>query len=636
MKPKARTRNKNEPLTRDFRGGISCRAAGEEQDNRTVDLSLSSEEPYRRWFGNEILLHEAGAIDLTRLQEIGVMLFNHDSYSVIGKILSVELDEGEHKLRAVVQFDEDEESEKIYQKVKSGTLKGVSVGYMVEEWEEVRKDKKSEDGRFEGPCYIAKKWTPYELSIVSIPADPTVGVGRSLDNEPEERNGDAKMDENMKNPTQGEPETKAQPQPQPQPQVNEEEVKSAAVQAERQRVKEIDGLCRQFGMDSAKFIEEGTTVEAARAAVLEQLANERKPQQVNVQADEMDKFRSAAIDGLAMRAGIEVEKPAAGATDFRGKRLLRLAEECIERETGKNTRNMNDEELVRGALTGTGAFPGILSNVANKSMAQAYQGAATTYQYWTAKGSNSDFKAATRYRLSEAGDLKKINENGEFKHDELTESSVTTSVVTYGKSFSLTRQAIINDDLGALKALPSIHGAACRRMINKMVYQLLADNPTIEGKALFHAGHGNLQTAALTVAGLGTLKAAMAKQKNIAGKQFLNIQPAYLLVPVELEVTAAQLINSVVDPSKNNATVNPFANKLTVVADPELAANNEFYMVAAPGLIPTVEITTLNGNETPTMESAVQFDTLGIKWRIYHDVGVNLIDFRGIQKSTIS
>lgn len=636
MEPKTRTRNKNEPLTRDFRGEISCRAAGEEQDNRTVDLSLSSEEPYRRWFGNEILLHEAGAIDLTRLQEIGVMLFNHDSYSVIGKILSVELDEGEHKLRAVVQFDEDEESEKIYQKVKSGTLKGVSVGYMVEEWEEVQEDKKSEDGRFEGPCYIAKKWMPYELSIVSIPADPTVGVGRSLDNEPEERNGDAKMDENMKNPAQGEPETKAQAQPQPQPQVNEEEVKSAAVQAERQRVKEIDGLCRQFGMDSAKFIEEGTTVEAARAAVLEQLANERKPQQVNVQADEMDKFRSAAIDGLAMRAGIDVEKPAAGAADFRGKRLLRLAEECIERETGKNTRNMNDEELVRGALTGTGAFPGILSNVANKSMAQAYQGAATTYQYWTAKGSNSDFKAATRYRLSEAGDLEKINENGEFKHDELTESSVTTSVVTYGKSFSLTRQAIINDDLGALKALPSIHGAACRRMINKMVYQLLADNPTIEGKALFHAGHGNLQTAALTVAGLGTLKAAMAKQKNIAGKQFLNIQPAYLLVPVELEVTAAQLINSVVDPSKNNATVNPFANKLTVVADPELAANNEFYMVAAPGLIPTVEITTLNGNETPTMESAVQFDTLGIKWRIYHDVGVNLIDFRGIQKSTIS
>ena len=632
MEPKTRTRNKNEPLTRAFRGEISCREAGEEQESRTFDLSLSSEEPYRRWFGTEILLHEADAIDLTRLQEIGVMLFNHDPYSVMGKILSVELDEGEHKLRAVVQFDEDDESEKIYQKVKNGTLKGVSVGYKVDEWEEVREGKKSEDGRFDGPCYIATKWTPYELSIVSVPADPTVGVGRSLEDDHEERNGDVKMDENKKTP-QAEPETKAQPQ---EPQVNETEVREAAVQAERQRVKEIDSLCRQFGMDSGKFIADGTSVEAARAAVLQQLAEERKPQQVNVQADEMDKFRAAAIDGLAMRAGLGIEKPAAGADEFRGKRMMRLAAECIEREKNASTRNMDDETLIREALTGTGAFPGILSNVANKSMAQAYQEASTTYQFWTAKGSNSDFKQATRYRLSEAGELEKIGESGEFKHDEIKETSVTAGVATYGKSFSLTRKAIINDDMGALKALPSIHGAACRRMVNKMVYSILADNPTIEGAALFHASHGNLQTQGLTVAGLGKIKAAMAKQKNIAGKAFLNIQPAYLIVPVDLEVEAAQLINSVVDPSKSNATVNPFANKLSVIADPELSADNVFYMAAAPGLVPTIEVTSLNGNETPTMESAVQFDTLGIKWRIYYDVGVNLLDFRGIQKSTIS
>lgn len=632
MKPKARTRNKNEPMTRAFCGEISCRDAGEEKGSRIFSLSLSSEEPYERWFGPEILLHEEGAIDLSRLQEIGVMLFNHQPDRVLGKILSVELDAEAHKLRAEVQFDEDEESETIYQKVKNGTLKGVSVGYMVDEWEDVQEDKKSEDGRFDGPCYIAKHWTPYELSIVSVPADPTVGVGRSLEDDHEERNGDVKMDENKKTP-QAEPETKAQPQ---EPQVNETEVREAAVQAERQRVKEIDSLCRQFGMDSGKFIADGTSVEAARAAVLQQLAEERKPQQVNVKADEMDKFRAAAIDGMAMRAGLNIEKPAAGAEEFQGKRMLRLAAECIERENGKSTSRMDDEALVRDALTGTGAFPGILSNVANKSMAQAYQTAPTTYQFWTAKGSNADFKAATRYRLSEADVLEKVNENGEFKHGVLTENSVTTSIATYGKTFSLTRQAIINDDLGALKTLPSIYGAACRRMINKMVYAILADNPTIEGAALFHANHGNLQTQGLTVAGLGKVKAAMAKQKNIGGKEFLNIQPAYLIVPVDLEVEAAQLINSVVDPSKNNAAINPFANKLSVVADPELSAANVFYLAAAPGIVPTIEVTSLNGNETPTMESAVQFDTLGIKWRIYHDVGVNLLDFRGIQKSTIS
>ena len=173
-------------------------------------------------------------------------------------------------------------------------------------------------------------------------------------------------------------------------------------------------------------------------------------------------------------------------------------------------------------------------------------------------------------------------------------------------------------------------------MVNTMVYKKLTDNPTIEGAPLFDKAHNNLQDGAtLDVAGLGKLKAAMARQTNLLGQEKLNIQPAFLIVPPELEVQAAQLIHSTVDPSKNNATVNPFANKLSVISDPELTNTKEFYLAAASGYAPTIEVTTLNGNTTPTLESAVQFDTLGIKWRIYFDVGVNLIDFRGIQKATM-
>ena len=110
MKPKSR----NEPQSRAFFGALSLREVDENhEDKRIVDLSLSSEEPCERWFGKEILIHNEDAIDLTRLQEMGVMLFNHDRDAVIGKILSVTLDETEHKLRATVQFDEDEESDKI-------------------------------------------------------------------------------------------------------------------------------------------------------------------------------------------------------------------------------------------------------------------------------------------------------------------------------------------------------------------------------------------------------------------------------------------------------------------------------------------------------------------------------------------
>ena len=157
----------------------SIRAAEGEGKERTFTLSFSSEEPYTRWFGQEILDHSEGCVDLERLNSIGVVLFNHDRDKVVGKIDRAWIENG--RGYAEITFDADDASEKIYQKVQGGTLKGVSVGYMVEDWEEVMPNKQSQDGRFTGPCSIAKKWAPFEVSIVSVPADPTVGVGRSLD-----------------------------------------------------------------------------------------------------------------------------------------------------------------------------------------------------------------------------------------------------------------------------------------------------------------------------------------------------------------------------------------------------------------------------------------------------------------------
>ena len=620
-------RNKNEPQRRDiYTNAIAIREKEDGGDVRQAELSLSSEEPCRRWFGDEILSHDAEAIDLSRLQEIGVVLFNHDRDRVIGRVLDVRLDEVTRKLRATIQFDEDEESERIYQKVCSGTLRGVSVGYAVDVWESVEAGAKSSNGRFTGPCEVATRWTPYELSIVSVPADATVGVGRSY-----VENGDGNMDEQKNDIDVKDQEREAT---QPAPLVNAEAERQVAVAEERARVREIGTMCRQFGVDDVPYINNGMSVEAVRAAILDKLAQERKAQPVTVQIDEMDKFRAAATDGLAMRAGMAVENSVPGAEEFRGKRMMRLAAECVERELGKSTHAMDDETIVREALTGTGAFPGILSNVAHKSMAQAYQSAPTTYQFWTAQGSNSDFKDATRYRLSEADTLEKLNESGEFKAGGVTEGAAKTSIATYGRMFSLTRQAIINDDMGALQQLPAIYGAAARRMINKMVYKMLQSNPKVEGAVLFHADHKNLCAEDISIEGLAKMKAAMAKQKNIKGKEYLNIQPAFLICPVELEVQAAQLISSVVDPTKANATPNPFANKMTVISEPELEDAKAFYLAAAAGIAPTIEVTSLNGNLTPTMERAEQFDTLGIKWRIYMDVGVNLLDYRGIQKST--
>lgn len=156
----------------------NIRALEGEGSERKFELSFASDEPYNRWWGTEILECTEEAVDLTRLSEIGVLLFNHDRGIVLGKVNRTWIEN--NRCKAEVEFDTDEEAEKIYQKVKSGTLKGVSVSYSVSNWEEVEAGEKSLDGKYEGPCSIAKKWAPYEISIVSVPADPTVGVGRSF------------------------------------------------------------------------------------------------------------------------------------------------------------------------------------------------------------------------------------------------------------------------------------------------------------------------------------------------------------------------------------------------------------------------------------------------------------------------
>jgi len=157
-------------------GRIEVRQA-EGQDARRRVVSFSSEEPYSRWFGMEILDHGDGAVDLERLNTVGVLLFNHDTDVVVGKVIRAWVEN--NRGMAEVEFDTDADAEKIFQKVQSGTLKTTSVRYSVDAWEEVVAGKSSADGRFTGPCQIARRWTPLEISIVSVPADPTVGVGRS-------------------------------------------------------------------------------------------------------------------------------------------------------------------------------------------------------------------------------------------------------------------------------------------------------------------------------------------------------------------------------------------------------------------------------------------------------------------------
>lgn len=414
--------------------------------------------------------------------------------------------------------------------------------------------------------------------------------------------------------------------------------RKAELDDENLRCAEIIMLCRDYGtdLDPVKFIQERKSVADVQAEVLRKLKDTKPATETarsSVIEEESVKFSRAAVDAILLRDGtIKVEKPAEGAQELRSMRLRDLMIECCERQGNSKARRLGDEDLIREALTGSGAFPGILSNAANKSMADGYSAAETTYQAWVGTGSNPDFKAASHYKLSEAGDLVQMTENGEFKADEATEESVTKSVLTFGRSWSLSRKAIINDDLSALTRLPARYSASAARGINTLVYTKLVTS------ANFTAPRGNLAATvgAPTVITIGAGRAAMRKQTNVRSKETLNVAPKFIIVPAALETNTEQLLASITDPASANANVkNPFTGKLTMVCDAVLdtSSTTAWYLLAQAGLVDTIEVTYLNGNTTPNIESHVSFDVLGMKWRIYIDYGVTVLDYRGMYKN---
>lgn len=653
------TANKKKPPLKEnnFRTmPVQIRAVSEE--GREVELSFSSENPVDRWFGPEILCHDEGCVDLSRLENVGSVLFHHGKDPVYGslpiaKIKSISVDGESKRGKAVVVFDEDEKSDLIYQKVKSGSLKGISVGYIVNAYEEVRTGKTSSNGRFTGPCYVAVRWEPLEISFEPVPADGDVGAGRNQDPE-----GEGKSMGNENNPTtptvtpegtggqRGTEPTASAPATPAAPAAPAAPVTPtrSAAEIERERCSEIYSICQRFQVEPEEYIKGGTPIDQVRAAILDKLEKSNKPLTSHVQmvADEEDRYRDAARDGLLMRMGEIVEKPAEGAENFRGMSLLQLMADCAMRSGVKDAHRKSPDELwrdmaqqERGQFADSNAFISIVNSTMGATIAKAYETAPTTYQHWTSVGSNPDFKKVKRFRLAANGEMQEIPENGEFKAVSGMDEGVDTGLKTYGKKFGFSRQTIINDDLGTVARLITAQVRANQRFINKLCYQMLTQNGKIyDGKALFVAGHGNLMTAnAPSIASLNEFIVKMAMQKDINDTDVLNITPRFILAPKALELPIRQLLESTADPSATHAgVVNPMKGAFQLITDAQLDIANPkgYYAVADPRDVDTIEVTYLNGKRTPTLESKVSWDTLGIEWRMYHDFGINVLDYRGM------
>lgn len=368
-------------------------------------------------------------------------------------------------------------------------------------------------------------------------------------------------------------------------------------------------------------------------------------QSVTAGVDVKDKFAEGVTDALLVKAGVEKDKEkkrAAAQNEFLS---MSIYEMCRYHNDihGIKAQGVRRDAIVGAAITASGIahstsdFANILENIANKAMMRGWDEAAETWSSWARTGTLPDFKQGSRVNLSTFGDLDIVYENGEYHYGSFSDLKEVLQLMTFGKLFGIGRQALANDDLSALSAVPTGMGRAAARKVGDLAYTSLTSNPTLnqDGTAVFDATHNNIGTAGppSTVPGgsLDEAWTAMGLQTDPAGN-VLNISPQHLLVPRALEISTLAMIADATfaDASAAQERQNPFRNRLTVTADARLdqVSSTAWYVLASGDMHDTVEVAFLNGMETPYLESKDGWNVDGVEFKVRIDAVAVPLDFR--------
>jgi hypothetical protein len=620
-------------------------------EKRTVDLVWTKGASVVRqgWDGpfNEELSLDPRHVRMGRLTSgRAPLLANHDGSSIdsmLGVIESARLENGQGV--ATVRFAAEginPAADKAFRMIQDGILANVSVGYRVHKFEQVDAQRGEKV-----PTYRAVDWEPFEISAVPMGADDGAAF-RST-----ETNAVTII-------TSGEPQGVVQmadeKQTPPAP------VDAEAIRAEeRTRVTEINTLVRSVKLDQTvadELVAAGKDINAARAVVLEKLAARdaetppAKQISATVSDDRKDKFARGMTAWMIEKSGKGVieeakkrgvrgfENVELDGGEFRGAGLVDIARACLEMN-GVSTRNMyNKMEIVKRALSvrggqaSTGDFSVLFENVMYKTMRAAYATQADTWRRFCGTDTVSDFRNSNRFMNGSFGTLDVIAENGEYVNKSIPDGAkISISTQTYGNIISISRQALINDDMGALADLAVRFGRSAGLSIESAVYALLAQNsglgPTCtDGIVFFHASHANISTgAALSAAALDADRLKMRQQQDISSNEYLDLNPRIMLLPIGLE-TAAKILNTdAFDPAqtgqKSNSARGLFSD---IVTSPRLSWSTTRRYLFTEGK-EAFKVVFLEGSgEGPTMESEQGFDVDGLRWKARVDFKVNPYD----------
>jgi hypothetical protein len=368
------------------------------------------------------------------------------------------------------------------------------------------------------------------------------------------------------------------------------------------------------------------------------------PAQIAVTRDAGDTLLRGISLGLEarVRPGALKGEDAELGREYRSYTLLELARQYLE-SRGTNTRGMSKSELVQRGFHSTSDFPLLFSNLAGKTLDAAYAEEPHTWRPIARQRNLPDFKNANDLIVAGALTPEALLEGGEYKAGTLVEGQHTWKLATYARKVTVTRQAIINDDLSALERVPEMLGRGFRRLESNIIWGLITGNAvtSVDNVALFNAAHNNMGGAGgltISTTGMNTAKKAMRKQTDLAGNT-INLTPSYLMVPTDLEATAIQFLfptgyAPAARTGDNGPAVNAQMNGIELIVEPRLdGAADVWYLAASPGSVEGIVFGYLAGEEGPTVTTNEKRDPDGVELLARFDFGAAVKDFRGFYRS---
>lgn len=653
-----------------------------DEATRTVEVIASTGAMVRRYgwmseYDEEIPVTEQ-VFDLGRFLTVGPVLDNHNAYgsalNAIGRVEAAKIED--RKLIATLKFDSDPTGDAIFQKIGRGILRAVSLGYDAE-YERVRAKDREDGGDVD--LYRATRVTPYEVSVVMMPAD----AGAVVRNQQPGANTRRYLvrDTTPAAPVAAPPkETPAEPvqeRAMPTPENNggaaaltseqAEQIKREAVAAYTKRLAATQTLLRSVSLDTddapemvARHADDGELNAeilrriAARDAAQKPVNGAVRTPEIEVVHDGADKERRAIEFGIMHRMRPELAEKTYGgklddlAADFRGMRLVDIAKRCLE-SRGIRTRGMSASQvaeialMTRGGIMSTSDFPSLLANSGNKLLMEPYQIAVSPWREWSTRRDRPDFKEFSLVRRSSAPELKKILEGGEIKFGKYSEKKEVGQLQTAGVILTFTRQMLVNDDLDAFRDQAAALGEAARDYEDDQAMDLILGGVSAvgatmnDGNPLFHADHANISDDTggpdlTAVERAGEYLADQTAFDSTTNTRKLNWRITHLFGALKEANALDKIVNTTILPVTAGSGRSSLFTGIPCLHDQRVKAKAPGCWYAISAGHGGMMYGGLEGDPSPRLSMESMFGRDGISWELIHDSYSALADHRWIVK----